>query len=84
MRSTDCYRPISFYIGSDFRDWSLITGRGGGLQNERGACEVLPQRKGGGKSFRHAEGGGTKSFEVVLIRECFSHSDGGAQKESTL
>ena len=25
-----------------FRDWSLITGRGGG-----GACEVLPLRKGG-------------------------------------
>ena len=34
------------------RDWSLITGRGGGggLQNGRGggACEVLPLRKGGG------------------------------------
>ena len=30
------------------RDWSLITGRGGGLQNGRGwAREVLPLRKGG-------------------------------------
>ena len=29
------------------RDWSLITGRGGGLQNGRGgAREVLPLRKG--------------------------------------
>ena len=33
------------------RDWSLITGRGGGLQNGRGggACEVLPLQKGGGE-----------------------------------
>ena len=33
-----------------FRDWSLMTGRGGGgLQNGRGggACEVLPLQKGG-------------------------------------
>ena len=31
------------------RDWSLITGRGGGgLQNGRGACELLPLGKGGG------------------------------------
>ena len=46
------------------RDWSLITGRGGGLQNGRGvAHEVLPLRKGeGGKSFSHAEGGGHKKF----------------------
>ena len=30
------------------RDWSLITGRGGGLHNGRGgAREVLPLRKGG-------------------------------------
>ena len=31
------------------RDWSLITGGGGGLQNGRGggrSCEVLPLRKG--------------------------------------
>ena len=35
---------------AQLRDWSLITGRGGGLQNGRGGvvCEVLPLRKGGG------------------------------------
>ena len=37
-----------------FRDWSLITGRGGG------ACEVLPLRKGGGG------GRDRKSLGVVL------------------
>ena len=32
-----------------FYHLSLITGRGGGVQNRRvGACEVLPLRKGGG------------------------------------
>ena len=49
-------------------DWSLIGG-GGGLQNGRGASEVLPLPKGGGgvgKSISHAEGGGgTKCFHVV-------------------
>ena len=43
---------------------------GGGLQNGRGACEVLPLRKGGGggKSFTHAEGGGGhKKFGVVFM-----------------
>ena len=31
-----------------FRDWSLITGRGGGYKTGGGgACEVLPLRKGG-------------------------------------
>ena len=44
------------------RDWSLITGRGGGgvgLQNGRGGGQVkfYPYKKGGGKSFSHAEGG---------------------------
>ena len=39
------------------RDWLLITGRGGGLQNVRGARKVLPIQKGGGggKSLSHAE-----------------------------
>ena len=43
------------------RDWSLITGRRG-LQNWRGgAREVLPlTKRGGGKSFSHAEGGTKK------------------------
>ena len=52
------YLHVEFVV----RDWSLITGRGG-LQNGRGgARQVLPLRKGGGggKSFRHAEGGAQK------------------------
>ena len=55
-----------------FRDWSLITGRGGGYKTggAGGAREVLPLRKGGGggKSFSHAEGGHKKvwgSFYAV-------------------
>ena len=34
-----------------FRDMSLITGKGGGegLQYGRGACEVLPPKKNGGR-----------------------------------
>ena len=42
-----------------FRDWSLITGRGG-LQNGRGGghAKFYPDEKGGGgKSLSHAEGG---------------------------
>ena len=35
------------------RDWSLITwgGGGGGLQNGRGACEIILLQKGGWKRF---------------------------------
>ena len=53
------------------RDWSLITGRGGGLKQEGGGgSEVVPLQKGGGggKSFSHAEGGHNKfwcSFYMV-------------------
>ena len=36
-----------------FRDWSLITGRGGATKREGGAREVLPLQKGGAD----AEGG---------------------------
>ena len=45
-----------------FRDWSLITGRGGGLQNGRGGGHVkfYPYEKGGRKKFCHAEGGAQK------------------------
>ena len=46
------------------RDWSLITER-------RGASEVLPLQKGGGKGFSHAQGGGggaTLRFEIVLTQ----------------
>ena len=42
------------------RDWSLITGRGG-LQNGRGGTgSFTPTKRGGGKSFSHAEGGAQK------------------------
>ena len=41
-----------------FRDWSLITGRGG-LQNWRGGMQSFtPTKRGDGKGFSHAEGGG--------------------------
>ena len=44
------------------REWSLITGRGGGAtKREGGAHEVLPLRKGGGgKGFSYSEGGHKK------------------------
>ena len=40
-------------LSNKVRDWSVITGRGGGLQNGRGgeAREVLPLEKGGRKKF---------------------------------
>ena len=46
-------------------------GRGGGLQNGRGARKVLPLRKGGGgaeKVLAMLKGGGTNSFGVVFTR----------------
>ena len=51
------------------RDWSVITGRGGGgLQNRRGATEVLPLRKGGWrKNILGMLKGGTTSFGVVFM-----------------
>ena len=50
------------------RDWSLITGRGGGYKTGGGgACEVLTLRKGGvKKAFSHTEAGAQKSFGVVF------------------
>ena len=55
---------------SSIRDWSLITGRGGGAtKREGGACEVLPLREGGaGKVLAILKGGHNKfwgSFDVV-------------------
>ena len=46
------------------RDWSLITGRGGGAtKREGGAREVLPLRKGGAeKVLAMLKGGGHKKF----------------------
>ena len=44
------------------RDWSLITGRGGGLQNGRGrgAHEVLPLWKGGAEKVLDMLKGGAQ------------------------
>ena len=59
-----CKRVTTFavscsFIYGHFRDWSLITGRGGYKTGGGGAREVLPlQKGGGGKSFSHTEGGG--------------------------
>ena len=57
-----------------FRDWSLITGRGGGATKREGgggACEVIPLQKGGGadKVLAMLKGGGgmTTSFRVVFM-----------------
>ena len=57
------------------RDWSLLplTEEGGATKREcgeGGACEVLPLGKGAGdgKSFSHAEEGGTTSYEVPGYR----------------
>ena len=65
------------------RDWSLNTGRGGGVQNGRGggtkwegggtkweggASEVLPLRKGGGEKVLTMLKGGTKSFRVAFTQ----------------
>ena len=40
----------------------------GGLRNGRGGhVKFYSYEKGGGKSFSHAEGGGTNIFKVVLM-----------------
>ena len=41
------------------RDWSLITGRGGGATKREGGMRSLtPTKSGCGESFSHAERGG--------------------------
>ena len=41
------------------KDWSLITGRGGGTKREGGPVKFYSYEKGGGrKCLSHAEGGG--------------------------
>ena len=73
-----------------FGDWSLLTGRGGGYKWQgREVSEVLPLQKRGGAEFlfSHAEGWGTKSFEVVLTWELEILAiviGGGVQKVSAL
>ena len=51
------------------KDWSLITGMGGGLQNGKGACKVIPLRKGRAETVLvtlKGGGGGTTSFGVLF------------------
>ena len=55
------------------RDWSLIKGRGGGLQNGRGGGHVTfyPYKKGGGAEKVLAMlkgGGGAKSLGVLFTQ----------------
>ena len=45
-----------------FRDWSLITGRGGATKREGGAREVLPLQKGGAEKVLATLKGGHKKF----------------------
>ena len=45
-----------------FRDWSLITGRGGATKWEGGAREVLPLRKGGAEKVLAMLKGGHNKF----------------------
>ena len=67
---------LSYYISlldqwSFWRDWSLIIGRGGGLQNGKERMwSFTPTKKnggGGGGSFSHAEGGGEHSTIGVVF-----------------
>ena len=49
--------------GCLLRDWSLITGRGGGYKTGGGGGKssfTPTKRGGGGKGFSHAEGGHNK------------------------
>ena len=57
MFKSKCIEPLRFLIiiggipQTDFREWSLITGRGG-LQNGRGGhVKFYPYEKGGRKKF---------------------------------
>ena len=53
-------RAAPIYTG--LRDWSLITGRGGGYKTGGGAHEVLPLRKGGAEKVLAMLKGGHKKF----------------------
>ena len=69
------------------RDWSLITGKGGGgYKMGGGACEVLPLRKGGAEKLLAMLKGGHNKFwgSFYAVAGCFSHIVGGARKVSTL
>ena len=66
-----CFRHHSCGLSQDrhlsglcpLRDWSLITGRGGGAtKREGGAREVLPLQKGGAEKVLAILKGGHKKF----------------------
>ena len=63
--------PLFMKFFMEIRDWSLITGRGRGLQNGRGGHVKFYPRGGGGaeKVLAMLKGAGaTRSLGVVLIR----------------
>ena len=49
-------------MGTPVRDWSPITGRGGGYKTGGGAREVLPPRKGGAEKVLAMMKGGHNKF----------------------
>ena len=82
-------------FSAQVREWSLITGRGGGYTTGGGGggqVEVLPLQKGGGgcrASFSHAEGGGGHPGGHTLFlgsfnmgARIFSHTHGGRGAKS--
>ena len=81
----------------DLRDWSLITGRGGFKTGGGGSEVFTPMKRGDGKFYSHAEGGGAETFlvqfflrklEVLAIlkggAKSFQPFKGGSQKSFTL
>ena len=59
-------------LNSPLRDWSLITGGGGGYKTGGGQVKFYPYKKRGGGAERGLamlKAGATKSFEVVLTQE---------------
>ena len=54
---------------TNYGEGGLQNGRGGGYKmGGGGMLSFTPTKRRGGKSFSHAEGGGTKSFGVVFMR----------------
>ena len=54
---------------NSLRDWSLISGRGGGAKKrEGGHVKLYPYERGGGggQGFNHAEGGYTKFWGIFF------------------
>ena len=70
-----------------FKDWSLITGRGGGYKTGGGGgggtWTLTPTKRGGGggKGLSHAEGGHKKFWgSFYAVAWSFSHIVGGGAK----